>query len=81
MTKEQLRALYEEKNEFLKGADGSITISRKNFWKFFSLTYEAAHCEGVKNGRALEKMEGERFAHLNKVETSLEKFFRKPPKS
>lgn len=54
MTKDELWAIYTKKNpQFLE----QPTFTAQGLRKFFDTTWDQAHDQGVKNGRALQKAE------------------------
>jgi len=56
MTKEELWDLYTAKNPTFEG-EGTVTMTTAGLRKLFDQTYDQAHAQGIKNGRAAQQLE------------------------
>lgn len=56
MDKKALWKTYSDRNPSFEGG-GNVTMSAAGLRKLFEQTWDHAHEQGVKNGRALEKMD------------------------
>ena len=56
MQKDELWAIYTRKNP--KFESGPVTFTADGLRKFFDQTWESAHQQGLKNGKALAKNNG-----------------------
>lgn len=72
MTEAELWKAYSAKNPSFDG-DSNITMSAAGLRKLFKQTWDTAHEQGVRNGRALEKLE----AKTADLETAAERLMKK----
>jgi len=56
MNKEELWKLYTARNPTFEG-EGIVTMTRSGLRKLFDQTWEQAHAQGIKNGRAAQQRE------------------------
>lgn len=56
MTKDALWAKYCERNPVFSNPDAKLSMSGRGLRKLFEQTYDIAHAQGVRNGKALSDM-------------------------
>lgn len=64
MTKEALWAKYCEKNPVFSHPDARIAISGRGLRKMFDQTYDIAHAQGVRNGKALADLKSKSSGNI-----------------
>ncbi len=74
MNKEDLWKIYVGKNPSFADGDSRFTMSGRGLKKLFEQTYDAAHSQGVKNGKALAEMEAKKPAKSS-AEATLKSMF------
>jgi hypothetical protein len=56
MQKHEVWAIYARKNPKFTTSGSNITFTEVGIYQFFERTWDLAHSEGVKNGKALAEM-------------------------
>lgn len=81
MNKIEIWQFYLARNPGLEGTeDGEVTLTRRGLKKLVELTYDLAHEQGVRNGRALEAMQRDQQERDARQHAgSLWDLFEKPP--
>ena len=59
MQKQEVWAVYARKNPKFTISGSNITFTEVGIYQFFERTWDLAHSEGVKNGKALAEMNKE----------------------
>ena len=66
MNKDELWKTYSSKNPQFEG-DGNVTMSRAGLRKLFNQTWDQAHAQGVKNGRAAQELQTKADSLFGKI--------------
>jgi hypothetical protein len=66
MSKDELWEIYSLKNPAFAG-EGTVTMSRAGLRKLFDQTWEQAHAQGVKNGRAAQDLQTKADSLFGKI--------------
>ena len=66
MSKDELWKAYSSKNPQFEG-EGNVTMSRAGLRKLFNQTWDQAHAQGVKNGRAAQELQTKSDSLFGKI--------------